>query len=211
MKRIKNTSSELSPESDDRILVADDNAVMRKKLVMELTNNAFTVVGQARSGVEALRLAQRDNPSLMLLDLDMPLMEGLSTLRRLQEVCPNLPVLVYSMLNASVYSYRCLRLGARGYIRKSDGLSLIVSAVSQVLQGQMLFLSHPTGEASDELSDDEIIVLRCLVRGGNIDSIAAALMISAAEAAQLHQRLNAKLSLFTHQELIHFGKGLTLS
>lgn len=211
MERIKNTSRELRPESDDRILVADDNVAMRKKLVMELTNNAFTVVGQARSGVEALHLAQRDNPSLMLLDLDMPLMEGLSTLRRMQEVCPKLPVLVYSMLNASVYSYRCLRLGARGYIRKSDGLSLIVSAVSQVLQGQMLFPSHPAGETSDEFSDDEIIVLRCLVRGGDIDSIAAALMISVAEAVQLHQRLNAKLGLSTRQELLHFIQRLTLS
>ncbi|MCP1489905.1 two-component system response regulator EvgA [Pseudomonas fluorescens] len=211
MKRIRNPSWEDSPESKDRIIIADDNPVIRAMLVMGLINNEFTVVGQASNGIETLRLVQSCAPSLVLLDLDMPLMEGLSTLRQLQKTYPDLPVLVYSMLNASVYSYRCLRLGAKGFISKSDGISLILSAIRQVLQGQMLFPSHPMVVASGDLSDGEIVALRCLVRGGDIDNIASALMISSTHAAQLNQRLSTKLDMPTDKELIRFGKSLTLS
>ncbi|MDI2145894.1 response regulator transcription factor [Pseudomonas sp. ITA] len=211
MQRIGNPSNDGRPKPQYRIIVADDSSVIRTILATELINNNFVVAGQASSGIETLHLAQTREPSLVLLDLDMPLMEGLSTLRQLQKVHPHLPVLVYSMLNASVYSYRCMRLGARGFISKNDGASLIISAIPSVLQGQMLFPSQSMAVDSNDLSDGEIVALRCLVRGGGIDSIASALMISSVHAAELNQRLNTKLGMSTHQELVRYGKSLTLS
>ncbi|WP_171057338.1 response regulator [Pseudomonas fluorescens] len=211
MKRSEHQTWEGDPEAKHRILIGDDHPAIRAMLTLGLVSHEFTVVGQASNGVETLRLAQSCAPSLILLDLDMPLMEGLSTLRQLQKTHPHLPVVVYSMLNARVYSYRCLRLGARGFISKGAGFSLILNAVRQVLQGQMLFPSHPMLAPSEDLSDGEIVALRCLVRGGDLDSIASALMISSAHAAQLNQRLNTKLGMSTNKELIRFGKSLTLS
>jgi len=210
MNRSDNPTWEGDPDSKHRIIIADDHPAIRAMLTMGLISHEFTVVGQASNGIETLRLAHSCAPSLILLDLDMPLMEGLSTLRQLQKAHPQLPVVVYSMLNARIYSYRCLRLGARGFISKGDDFSLILNAVRQVLQGQMLFPSHPMLAPSEDLSDSEIVALRCLVRGGDLDSIASALMISSAHAAQLNQRLNTKLGMST-KELIRFGKSLTLS
>jgi DNA-binding NarL/FixJ family response regulator len=211
MQRIGRLPPESSSKPKYRVIVADDNPVIRTLLVMGLIDTEFTVVGQASTGIETLRLAQNCDPSLVLLDLDMPLMEGLSTLRQLQKRYPNLPVLVYSMLNSRVYSYRCLRLGARGFISKRDGISLILGAVRQVLQGQMLYPSHPMAAVLEDLTDGEIVALRCLVRGGDIDSIASALMISSVHAARLNQRLSTKLGMPTNKELIRFGKSLRLS
>ncbi|MFJ2714377.1 response regulator transcription factor [Pseudomonas sp. NPDC087346] len=211
MQRIRRQSGEEHVKPKNRIIIADDNCVMRTILVMRLLSEGFTVVGQASSGVETLRLAKNCAPSLVILDLDMPLMEGLSTLQQLRKVCPDVPVLVYSMLNASVYSYRCLRLGARGFISKNDEISLTLYAITQVLQGQMLFPSHSMAVASDDLSDGEIVALRCLVRGGDVDSIASALMISPAHAGELNHKLNTKLGMPTNKELIRFGRSLTLS
>ncbi|WP_130907822.1 response regulator transcription factor [Pseudomonas sp. Sample_16] len=211
MYRKRNQLREARPRPEGRILIADDDPVIRTVLAMRLLREGYIVAGEASSGVETLRLAQSCSPSLILLDLDMPLMEGLSTLRRLREEHPSLPVLVLSTLDANVYSYRCIRLGAKGFISKNVGVTLILNAINQVLEGRMLFPYQTTAGVASDLSDGEIVALRCLVLGGSHDSIASALMITATDAQKINNRLNAKLGMTGNDELISFGRSLTWS
>lgn len=194
-----------------RILIADDDPTMRTLLAIRLEHEGFSVVGQADSGVKALRQAQTCTPSLVLLDLDMPVMEGLSTLRQLRKNHPQLPVLVFSMLDASLYSYRCIQLGAQGFISKNGGISLLLNAISQIAQGQMLFPRQSMAAAAGDLSNGEIVALRCLVRGGDVQSIASALMITPSDVDKLNHRLMLKLGLSRPKELIRYGRSLALN
>lgn len=207
----RNQLSEAHPAPVERILIVDDDPLIRTVLAMRLLREGYAVVGEASSGVEALRLADECTPSLVLLDLDMPLMEGLSTLRQLRKYHPALPVLVLSTLDSSVYSHRCIRLGAKGFMSKNSDASLILNAITQVLEGRTLFPYQTTAGAASDLSDGEIVALRCLVLGGSHDSIASALMITASDAQKLNNRLNAKLGMSGNQELIRFGRSLTWS
>lgn len=197
----------------ERVLIADDDPRVRAMLNIILMREKHIVVGMASGGAEAVRLVATAAPSLMLLDLDMPRMEGLATLREVHKLYPWLPVLVFSMLDPDVYARRCARLGARGFLSKHEGATLLPDIVGQIRKGVMLFPRQVyEGELPfSNLSDRELIALRCLVRGGDIGTISAALLVSREGANILRRRLVTKLGLSTIKELIHYGRHLKLS
>lgn len=206
------TGGDVRPQVE-RILVVDDDPTVRALLKIILTRENHEVVGMVSNGGEAIRRAGICAPSLMLLDLDMPWMEGLATLRKVRQRYPWLPVLVLSMLDSDIYALRCARLGARGFLNKGAGVGLLPGMIEQVRRGAMLFprqMSQGVLPFSN-LSDRELIALRTLVRGGDLDSIAAALLVSRETAMQLRRHLLSKLELSTNDELIRCGRCLRLS
>lgn len=196
----------------ERVLVVDDDPGARALLNIVLVRDHHVVVGAAASGAEAVRLVATTAPSLMLLDLDMPRMEGLSTLRKLRQHYPWLPVLVFSMLDPEVYALRCARLGARGFLSKGEGVTLLPEILGQMRRGLMLFPRQVAEGVMpcSSLADRELVALRCLVRGGDMNTIAVALAVSRDVVSVLRRRLLAKLGLSSDEELITFGRRLGL-
>ena len=121
-----------------RIVLVDDHAVVRAGYRRFLEQEpGYSVIGEAASGEEAYTLLQRISPDIVLLDLSMPGLGGLSSLRRFKLRWPLLPVLVFSMHDTAAFATHALRAGANGYVTKGSDPQLMVDAVRSVLKGEM--------------------------------------------------------------------------
>ncbi len=151
-------------------------------------------------------------PTLMLLDIDMPSVEGLTVLRKARRLYPGVSVLAVSGLDPAIYALRCMRLGAHGFLKKSDFDALLLSAISRIHRGSRLYPQQEVTPGSPwaDISDSELVTLRCLARGGDSGSIAAALGLRRSGAKALCERLQAKLEMPSIDELVLFGRHMRL-
>lgn len=113
-----------------RVLVADDSVGVRELLCLLLDmEDDFVVVGQARNGQEALALATEQRPDLVLLDLAMPVLDGLEALPRIRAVVPDATIVVFSGFESASLAEPALRGGADGYVEKGAAVTDIVERV----------------------------------------------------------------------------------
>ena len=123
-----------------RILLADDHPVVRKGMVSCLSGREqIQIVGEAADGQEALRKAKELAPDLVLMDMDMPRMNGLTAAEMLRRENPTVKVLILSMHNQTDYVLRILNCGARGYVLKGASTEELLSAIETVQAGQTCF------------------------------------------------------------------------
>jgi DNA-binding NarL/FixJ family response regulator len=154
---------------DVRILVVDDHPLTRDALAALLAQGGFDVVGEAADGVEALELAARLQPDLVLLDLSMPGLDGLSVLPRLRAACAGCEVVVLTASGTEENLLAAIRGGAAGYLLKSEPPDRIVAFLHGVANGEAAL----SGEVARRLLDQVRIGGR---RGGGVpDHIAGAL------------------------------------
>ena len=125
------------PEPAIRILIADDHAIfrdgLRKLLEME---PGFTVVGEAADGAEAVKLAAKLKPDVLLLDLAMPRRPGLDALHELASACPNLRTILLTAAVEKPQVVKALQLGARGVVMKESATQLLLKAIRAVMKGE---------------------------------------------------------------------------
>ena len=123
-----------------RVLVADDHTVVRQGIRHVLEGDPeFSVVGEAGTGAEALALALRERPDVVLLDLTMPDGTGIHVLQRLRDQAPEMRVLVLSVHDEREYVIESVRAGAHGYLRKDSTPAEIRQAVRAVQAGDSYF------------------------------------------------------------------------
>jgi len=152
-----------------RILVVDDHPLTRDALASLLAQGGFQVVGEAADGSEALELAERLQPDLVLLDLSMPGLDGLAVLPRLRAACPRCEVVVLTASGTEENLLAAIRGGAAGYLLKSEPPERIVAFLHGVAKGEAAL----SGEVARRLLDQVRIGGR---RGGGVpDHIAGAL------------------------------------
>lgn len=121
-----------------RIVIVDDHAVLREGLLTKINREPDLVVcGEAGSANEAMAAVERLRPDLMLVDINLPGRNGLELVRDLRALRPDLPVLVLSMHDETVFAERALRAGARGYVSKQQSGSDLIVAIRQVLSGEI--------------------------------------------------------------------------
>jgi DNA-binding NarL/FixJ family response regulator len=120
----------------ERILLVDDHPLTREALASLLTQNGFEVVGQAGGGVEAIRLAAELKPNLVLLDLSMPDMDGLTALPQIREAAPEAEVVVLTASEDEGNLLDAVRGGAAGYLLKSEPPERIVGFLRGVAHGE---------------------------------------------------------------------------
>ncbi len=173
-------------EAKIRILVADDHPMLREGLVAVLsTQPDFDVVGEAADGSEVVRLAEALLPDVILLDLEMPGMDGVAALEKLRENESEARTVVFTAYDADERILGSLRAGARGYLLKGASRTELFDAVRTVHSGGSLLqplvtgrlLDHMNAPEPDPLTPRELEVLALLARGLPNKDIADSLYI----------------------------------
>ena len=129
-----------------RILIADDHPMFRQGLKTLLEREGFEVVGEAADGHEAARLARQLNPSIAVLDLGMPSLNGIEAARDIYKRAPGTQVVLLTMYEDDAYVLEALRAGIRGYVLKAQAASDLLAAIREVLRGAV-YLSPGISEA----------------------------------------------------------------
>jgi DNA-binding NarL/FixJ family response regulator len=176
-----------------RILVADDHPVVRDGLVAILsTQPDFLVAGEASNGSEVIERAALLKPDLVLLDLEMPVMDGVQVIRELRELSPPVPALVFTAFDTDERILAAVRAGAKGYLLKGAPREEVFQAIRIVSQGNSLLqpvvaskllqhISSAEGENErgfETLTERELEVLRLLGQGRTNREIAETLVIT---------------------------------
>ncbi len=170
-----------------RIMVVDDHPVVRDGLVAILgTQPDFSVVGEAADGAEAIQKAQELRPDVILLDLEMPGVDGVETLRQLRARYPNVQAIVFTAFDTDERIVGAVQAGAKGYLLKGVPRDEIFNAIRVVSRGGSLLqpvvasklLQHISSQPGESLTEREADVLQLLAQGKTNKEIAAALVIT---------------------------------
>lgn len=193
-----------------RILIADDYPLIREGLrAVFLAHPRLEIVGESGDGEEAFELAKRVKPDAVLVDLQMPKVDGLELTRRLRRELPHVKVVIVSMHRDSERVSEALRCGAQGYVAKSAATREIVLALEAVMAGAV-YLSPgtaPQAAASTDggLSRREKEVLALVAEGFASKEIAQRLGIRVRTVEAHRERLREKLQLRSVAELTRYA------
>lgn len=197
------------------ILLVDDHELFRsglKRILQE--RDGLVVVDEAASGEEALVKVRKNLPDLVLMDINMPGLGGMETIRRLQRMHPELPVIAVTILNDDPFPSRLLDAGARGFVTKGDSADELFRAIDAVLKGkhhisasvaQKLALSGFLGEAEASplsmLTAREMQTMLMLAQGKSNGEIADIMYLSPKTISTFRSRLFEKLGVTSNVEL----------
>lgn len=136
-----------------RVMIADDHTMMRHglKQILELEND-MTVIAQAPNGEEAIKLAKECNPDVILMDINMPGMNGLQAIKEIKE--DNIPskIIVLTIHDDREYLFKTIQMGAEGYVLKDAEPSVLVDAIRSVNNGQLYIQANMTKELVKEFN-----------------------------------------------------------
>lgn len=200
-----------------RILLADDHALVRQGFRMILSAQPdMEIIGEAGNGREAVELAEKLQPDVIIMDVTMPELNGIEATRRIAISVPRARVLALSMHKDSVYVREILRSGARGYLLKDSDDSDLISAVRSVAKGEG-YLSPSVSDAVltdyrrhvtdpiDLLTTREREVLQMIAEGKTNKEIATTLHLSVYTVEAHRGRVMEKLNLHSTGELVRFA------
>ena len=126
-----------------RVVIADDHAIMRVGIRNILSrSNEICVIGEASNGAEAIHLIGELNPDVLILDMEMPVMDGVEVARRLQGDHSPVRILVLSAYDDRQYIIEMLNMGAYGYLIKDEAPEVIVEAVQAIANGEKGWISR---------------------------------------------------------------------
>jgi DNA-binding NarL/FixJ family response regulator len=139
------------------LIVADDHQVVRMGIRSLLAGSDITVVGEAASGEELLRLLSDSQPDVVLLDVRMPGGDGLHFLGRLKINYPNLPVVLFSTYDNPTYVARAVALGASAYVLKSEPKERLVEAIRMALRGELAWTREELRRVTGALATPRVV------------------------------------------------------
>jgi NarL family two-component system response regulator YdfI len=188
-----------------RILVVDDHLIIRQglRLILE-TEEGFELIGEASDGAEAVRLCAELNPDVVLMDLRMPGMDGLTAIEHLRVEQPGIAVVILTTFNEDDLMMRGLRAGAKGYLLKDTDRETLFNTIRAARRGETLLkpeiiarVLSKSGETSapaqTDLTGRELEVLKAVAQGERSKEVAIRLGISErtvkAHLASIYNRL----------------------
>ncbi|VUD56343.1 Response regulator UvrY [Thalassocella blandensis] len=199
-----------------KILVADDHDLVRMGIVRMLSDvDGFEVVGEAKTGEDAVKLARELNPDVILMDVKMPGMGGLEATRKIQTACETAKVIAVTALSDEMFTDRIMKAGASGYVTKGAGFDEIEKAINAVLRGslymssdiaQQLALKNFSGAKGEEspfeqLSERELQTAIMIANGNKVNHIADSFCVSPKTVNSYRYRIFDKLNINSDVEL----------
>ncbi len=199
-----------------RVLLADDHALIRQGLKALLESQGFQVVGEASDGQATLRSAEKTHPDVAILDISMPVLNGMDAARELKKSSPKTKIILLTQHDEDQYVTEALRAGAKGYVLKSQAAEDLVQAIREVCRGSV-YLSpsisrsvvdayiSKTYVSTDPLSGRERQVLQLVGEGKSTKDIAIQLGISVKTAESHRARLMKKLDIHETASLVRYA------
>ena len=195
-----------------KVLLADDHTIVREGLLSLLHEQQdIVVVGAAENGQEAVEKARRTFPDVVIMDIAMPLLNGIEATRQLTRLVPQTKVIVLTMYVDEEYVLRALQAGVRGYLLKRAAASELLQAIRAVTRGDF-YLSSDISRAEEAvaLSDRERQILQLVAEGYTNRQISTALGITPKTVDTHRTRLMTKLDIHDTPGLVRYAirKGL---
>ena len=212
------TAAPVARKAKYRVLLIDDHPILRKGLA-ELINQEpdLTVCGEAEEAPKAFEAVGLLNPDVAVVDISLRGGNGLELIKNIKARWPDLPLLVLSMHDETLYAERALRAGSLGYIMKEEALEKVLVAIRHVIAGE-IFLSDKMkgrmlnqlvggrmkagGSSIDNLSDRELEVFRLIGEGRGTRQIAEELRLSVRTVEAYREYIKDKLNLKNGTELV---------
>ncbi|WP_027923328.1 response regulator transcription factor [Pseudomonas sp. URMO17WK12:I12] len=193
-----------------KIMIVDDHPTVRLAVRVILEREGHQIVAEADNGIDAIKLAREAMPDIAIIDIGIPLLDGLDVIGRMRSIGLRIDTLVLTSRPSSLFASRCMNAGASGYINKSDNLEELVSAVKAVAAGYGFFPRdalydrehNNEKEAFGSLTDREMMVLQAIVRGVKIKDIATTMLLSDKTVSTYKSRIMQKLSVGNNVELV---------
>jgi DNA-binding NarL/FixJ family response regulator len=175
------------------IIIVDDHLIFRQGLKSIITlENIANVIGEASNGIEFIELLSDLKPDLVLMDIDMPRMNGLDATEKALEILPELKVIAFSMFSDEEYYYKMIDRGVKGFILKTSGINELETAIQNVMSGDTYFSNELLRKiinnfgrtnttkqtALENLTEREIEILQLICLGLSTEQIAEKLFIS---------------------------------
>lgn len=210
-----------------RVFVVDDHPIVRQGLAMLVNREPdLTVCGEAEDAQTAMQSMLACKPDILVLDISLNGPDGLDLLKNVRSRYPELPVLVLSMHDESIYAERALRAGAQGYIMKQEATDRVLVALRRILSREIYIsdrianrmLQHYIGNSDAgkrssiaDLSDRELEVFRLIGEGHSTRQIAEDLHISVKTVESYQAHIKEKLSLRSGRELVQHAIQWTIN
>jgi|SRR5687767_11577590 len=199
-----------------RVLLAEDHQIVRDGLRALLEQAGHMVVGEAADGRTACRLAHKLQPDVAILDVSMPVLNGLDAMRGIQRVSPRTRTIFLTMYAERPFVLRAMQAGARGYVLKSQAAQEVLRAIRAVLRGAVYLgpdvaallveaYRHADGELDDPLTLREREVLQLVGEGRTTKAIAGVLGISFKTAESHRNRIMKKLDIHETAGLVRYA------
>lgn len=182
-------------ESEINLIIVDDHDIFRDGLNSLITHKKIAnIIGEASNGLDFLKLLEHKKPDLVLMDISMPVMDGIEATQKALEKYPELNILVLSMFGDEEYYYKMINAGAKGFVLKSSGKNELEQAIKTVASGESYFsnellrriianlsdkkVSKPKQAEKEVISHREFDVLQLMCSGLAANEIAEQLFIS---------------------------------
>jgi DNA-binding NarL/FixJ family response regulator len=199
-----------------RVLIADDHAVIADAFRKLLSNN-FDVVGTVHDGRSLISAAQRFRPDVILVDIGMPILNGLEAAQQIKQILPEVKVIYITINHDAELITEAFRRGASGYLPKTATASELVDAIHLALDGNQYVspslraagsasqLAQQCGSAGPELTQRQIEVLQLLAEGNSMKEVASVLNLTTRTVAFHKYRIMQHLHLGNDAELIQYA------
>lgn len=221
-KRHSNPAENGGRKATKKVFLVDDHPVVRQGLRMLIEQDPeFIICGESDSAQEALRQLTTLTPDILLTDISLQESNGLELVKDIRQHNPNLPILVFSIHDESVYAERALSAGANGYVMKQEDPDLLLRALHKVLEGNIHLSMKMTSQllkqlssnktcartaptdAVSALSDRELEVFELIGKGLSTRKIAAQLCLSVKTIETYRAHIKQKLNISDSAELTH--------
>lgn len=198
------------------ILIADDHLIFRQGLKKLLLTEGYNVIAEASNGHEAIKLTRQLNPSIVVLDIGMPQLNGIDAAREILKQSPQKQVILLTMYSDEVYALEALKAGVRGYVLKNQAASDLIVAIKEVLGGSVYLspgisetvvnalLSNPV-QPKELLSDREKQVLQLIAEGNTTKEIANLLSLSVKTAESHRSNIMHRLDMHNIASLVRYA------
>lgn len=202
-----------------RILIADDHEMIRQGLRLLVSQRTdWEICGEAATGREAVDLAVKHKPDVVVMDFSMPILNGLEATRRIREVLPQTEVLILTMHENDQVIRDVLAAGARGYLLKSDGGKLLTTAIESLCKHKPYFTPkvsemvlsgylNPPGEedSGDRLTSREREIVQLIAEGKSSKEVSSTLNISVKTVEAHRTNIMRKLNVHSLGEIVRYA------